>query len=76
MKIINNAKSSFNHEIEKIAKNNIINKLKKQGIDHTNLMPSEFNELVNDEIKILENDTKKVGIGIGIGLAISLLTGF
>ena len=76
MKIVNDAKNSLNNEIAKIAKNNIINKLKKQGITHTDLISSDFYELVNDEIKILENDTKKVGMGIGIGLAISLLTGF
>ena len=28
-----------------------------------------------DEIKILESDSKKVGLGIGIGIAITMLTG-
>ena len=76
MKIINQAKQSFNDEIQKLAENNIIRKLEKQGIDYTELSPYDFEELVEDEAKILESDSKKVGVGIGIGLAISLLTGF
>lgn len=75
MNIIHKAKQSFNHEIERIAKANIIRKLEKQGLDSNDLTTVDFNELVNDEIKILESDSKKVGAGIGIGLAISLLTG-
>ena len=75
MNIINKAKDSFNHEIEKIAKANIVRKLEKQGLNPHDLNTVEFNELVIDEIKILESDSKKVGVGIGIGLAISLLTG-
>jgi len=75
MNIINKAKDSFNHEIEKIAKANIVRKLEKQGLNPNDLNTVEFNELVIDEIKILESDSKKVGVGIGIGLAISLLTG-
>ena len=76
MNLINQAKQSFNTEFEKLARANIIRKLGKQGIDHTDLNTAEFNELVADEITILESDSKKVGLGIGIGLAISLLTGF
>ncbi len=75
MNIINQAKESFNTEFEKLAKANIIRKLEKQGIDHNDLLASEFNELVSDEIKILESDTKKVGLGIGIGIALTMLTG-
>ncbi len=75
MNILNKVKKSFNHEIEVMARNNIIRKLKKQGINHNDLLSSEFNELVMDEIKILESNTKKVGSGIVIGIAISLLTG-
>ena len=76
MNILNKAKDSLNNEIHKIARNNIIRKLKKQGIDHTQLSESDFHDLVADEAKILESDSKKVGVGIGIGLAISLLAGF
>lgn len=76
MNILNNAKTSLNHEIEKLARNNIIRKLEKQGIDYNDLSAADLHGLIADEIKILENDTKKVGLGIGIGLAISMLTGF
>ena len=76
MNIIQQTKDSFNHEVNRLATNNIKRKLQKQGIDSNDLNTAEFNELVEDEIKILESDSKKVGLGIGIGLAISLLTGF
>ena len=75
MSIIKTTKESFNTEFEKLARANIIRKLKKQGIDHNDLNTVELNELIADEVKILESDSKKVGLGIGIGLAISLLTG-
>jgi len=75
MKIIDRTKKSFNTEFKKLAKANIIRKLENQGIGHHDLLASEFNELVADEIKILESDTKKVGLGIGIGIAITMLTG-
>jgi len=76
MNIINKAKTTLNQEVTKVARNNIIRKLKAQGIDHNELSLTDMNELIADEIKILESDTKKVGMGVGIGLAISLLTGF
>ena len=76
MNILNKAKGSLNNEIHKLARNNIIRKLKRQEIDHTQLSKSDFNDLVTAEAEILESDSKKVGVGIGIGLAISLLTGF
>ena len=75
MNIINKTKNSFNNEIEKIAKANIIKKLQKQGIDYRDLKSSDFRNLIEDEKEILESDTKKVGMGIGIGLVISMLTG-
>jgi hypothetical protein len=76
MSIISKTTESFNHEINRLATSNINRKLKKQGIDPNELNSVEFNALVADEVKILESDSKKVGLGIGIGLAISLLTGF
>ena len=75
MNIINKAKTTFSTEIEKIARHNIMRKLEKQGIDYKDLSVADLNELIADEIKILESDTKKVGLGIGIGLVISMLTG-
>ncbi len=76
MSIIQQTKDSFNHEVNRLATNNIRRKLQTQGIDSNDLNTAEFNALVSDEIKILESDSKKAGLGIGIGLAISLLTGF
>ena len=76
MNILNKTKKTFNTEIEKIARTNIITKLQKQGIDYRELSSEDFNNLIKDEKMILESDTKKVGLGIGIGLAISMLTGF
>ena len=75
MNIITKAKTTFNTEIEKIARTNIKEKLFKQGINYQELSNSDFESLVESEKEILESDTKKVGLGIGIGLAISLLTG-
>jgi hypothetical protein len=75
MNLLSQAKQSFNTEFEKIAHANIIRKLAKQGISHHDLLASEFNELLEDEIKILERDSKRVGVGIGIGLILSLMTG-
>ncbi len=75
MNIITKTKESFNYEFQKIARANVIRKLEKQGIDYNELLSSEFDELLNDEIEILESDSKKVGLGIGIGVAITMLTG-
>ena len=69
------AKESFDDEIYKYAEKNIIEKLKKQGVDHEELDNFDFDDLVASEVDILKSDTKKVGIGIGIGLLISTLTG-
>ena len=75
MNIITKAKTTFDTEIEKIARANIIEKLYKQDIDYLKLSDSEFDTLVEVEKEILESDTKKVGLGIAIGLGISMLTG-
>ena len=74
MNIINKAKNSFSHGIEKMARTNIKKKLQNYGIDYQDLSIGDFNVLVVVESEILESDTKK--IGVGIGLAISLLIGF
>jgi len=73
--MISKIKQSVTEEIREYATKNIIKKLQKQGVDYKILRDEEFEELVNDEIKILQADTKKVGLGIGIGLAISMITG-
>ena len=76
MDLLSKTKETFNHEFEKLARANIERKLEKQGIDYRELDSSSFNELVLDEIKILESDTKKVGAGIAIGIVTSMLLGF
>ena len=76
MNIISKAKNTFDTEIEKIARANIIEKLYKQDIDYLKLSDHEMETLIEAEKEILESDTKKVGLGIAIGIGISLLTGF
>lgn len=73
--MLNHVKENFDAEILKYAKKNIIKKLNEQGINYQQLAQSEFDDLVQDEIKILKHDSKKVGTGIGIGLLISAVTG-
>lgn len=75
MKIIHEAKEGFNREADRLARANVIRKLRKQGIDPDQLLASELEDLIEDEKKILATDAKKVGIGVGVGIAISLLTG-
>ena len=75
MNILSKAKTTFDTEIEKIARANIIEKLYKQDIDHLKLSDLDFDALVEAEKEILESDTKKVGLGIAIGLGVSMLTG-
>jgi len=76
MSLIKKTKETFNHEFEKLARENLIRKLDKQGITHTDLNALEFKELLKAEIEILESDTKKVGAGIAIGIVTSMLLGF
>ena len=66
---------TFDKEIKTYARNNIIKKLKKQGIDYKLLQDTDFEELIASEIEILKSDSKKVGVGVGIGILISLVTG-
>ena len=73
--MLDNTKQTIKSEISKYAKRNIIKKLEKQDIDYTLLENEAFNELVEQEIKILKSDTKKVGTGIAIGILITLVTG-
>ena len=75
MVLIDQAKTTLHHEVEKIARNNIIKKLAKQGIDHHELRDSDFEELVADEIRILEHDSKRVIVGLIIGAALGAMMG-
>ena len=73
--MIENVKQSFMKEIRQVARENVIKKLQKAGVEYTKLSIEEFETLIDAEIEILKSDTKKVGIGIGIGIVISMLTG-
>ena len=76
MKTVRNIKSAVNHEVHKIARDNVIKKLEKQGLSYKDLTSYEFDELLADEVEILKSDTKKVSAGVGIGIMITMLTGF
>ncbi len=73
--MLSETKKNFEEGVKKYARNNIIKKLEKQGLDYKQLEDSAFDDLVTDEIEILKSDSKKVGAGIGIGILLSLVTG-
>ena len=73
--MFDNASKSFNIEIYKVAKTNVLKKLEAGGLDYQIVPLQKFNELVEIEANIIKADTKKVGAGIAIGLGISILTG-
>jgi len=73
--MLKETKKNFDIEVRRFARNSIIEKLEKQGIDYQQLNDDAFDDLVNDEIEILKADSKKVGVGIGIGILFSLVTG-
>lgn len=75
MGFFKNAKQELNEELDKLARNSLSRKLKKQGVEPDELATDEYESLVADEIEILKCDGKKVGAGIGIGIVISMLTG-
>jgi len=73
--MMNRILDRFNDEIYKKARNRVINKLDKQGVNPILLADKELEELVTDEMEILKSDTQKVGIAAGISLGISLFIG-
>jgi len=74
--MLNEVKQKLDNGFENVAKENIIKKLEKQGIDYKSLSQGDFDELVKREKDILQHDAKKMGIGVGIGIGLSLLFGF
>ena len=72
---MNKTLERFSDEIYKQAKNRVINKLEKQGVDPILLADKELEELVTDEMEILKSDTQQVGVAAGISLGISLFIG-
>ena len=73
--MFDSAAKSFNVEIYKVAKANVLKKLEAGGLDYQIVPLQKFNELVEIEADIIKADSKKVGAGIAIGLGISILTG-
>jgi hypothetical protein len=73
--MMNTTLERFNDEIYNQAKNRVIKKIEKQGIDITLLADKDLESLVMDEIEILKCETKKLGIAAGISIGISLLIG-
>ena len=76
MELFRGVKDSFENEIRKRARINIERKLRSQGISPNELSSLEYEELLQDEMEILRNDVKKVGLGFGLGVAFSLFFGF
>jgi hypothetical protein len=72
--MFDNALKSFDIEIYKVAKNNVIKKLEANGLNYQIIPLDQFNKLVEMETKLIKADTKKVGIGIA-RVGISILTG-
>lgn len=71
--MLSGTKKSFEKKIEKLARRNIISKLKKEGIEYKQLKETMFNSLVSDETKILKNDSKKISVFIGIVIVVGLV---
>ena len=73
--MLNTVQNEFDTNVRKMATNNVLKKLNKQGISRSQVDNTKFNKLVDMEIDIIKSDGKKVGSGIIVGLGISLLTG-
>ena len=71
--MLSKTKKSFEQKLEKIARRNIISKLKKEGIEYKQLKETMFNSLVFDETKILKNDSKKISVFVGIVIVVGLV---
>lgn len=73
--MFNDIQKEFDSSIKNLAQNNLIKKLKKQGIQKEDISEEKFQELLEMELDILKSDGKKVGAGIAVGIGISVLTG-
>ena len=73
--MLDKVKKTFDEEVQTFARNNIIKKLDKQGVNYKDVADLDFNNLLADEIEILKSDSKKIGVGVGIGILLSLVTG-
>ena len=73
--MFNEVQKEFDLNIRKLAESNLIKKLKKQGIQRSDITSEKFNELIALELEIIKSDGKKVGAGMAVGIGISILTG-
>lgn len=73
--MFDNVQKEFDSNIKKLAEDSLIKKLKKQGLQKSDISEEKFYELLNLEIAIIKSDGKKVGAGMAVGIGISILTG-
>lgn len=73
--MFNEVQKDLDSSIKSLAENSLLKKLKKQGIQRSDISAEKFNELLDLEIGIIKSDGKKVGAGMAVGIGISILTG-
>ena len=73
--MLNNLQNELDLSIKNLAENSLLKKLKKQGIEKTDISTEKFNELLELELEIIKSDGKKVGTGIAVGIGLSILSG-
>lgn len=73
--MIAQAKQKLYNLIKSVAKRNMISKLQVQGVDYLQLNEAFFNELIFDEMEILKNESKQMGVCIGAVMILSLVIG-
>ncbi|MAD41921.1 MAG: hypothetical protein CL623_05965 [Arcobacter sp.] len=73
--MFNDLQKELDTSIKSLAENSLLKKLRKQGIERTDISTEKFSELLELEIDIIKSDGKKVGSGVAVGIGISILTG-
>ena len=73
--MFDDAQKELDTSIIKLAENSLLKKLKKQGLQRSDISSEKYNELLELEIDIIKTDGKKVGAGVAVGIGISILTG-
>lgn len=73
--MLNDLQNELDASVRKIAESNIIKKLNEQGLNRSDIDDEKFEHLVGQEIEIVKNDGKKVGLGMAIGVGLSFLMG-
>lgn len=73
--MFNDVQNELDSSIRNLAQSSLIKKLKKQGLEKSDISEEKFKELLDLEIEIIKSDGKKVGAGMAVGIGISILTG-